>query len=58
MLHHLILMPVFHKANAKSTPGPAEWALTNSVCGCLTKVDLNKVNNKQDVKKLLPTVLA
>jgi hypothetical protein len=44
----LLISTFFYGAEAQTTISPLEKLLTDSICNCLAKVDLSKINSKQD----------
>ncbi|MBL4677448.1 MAG: hypothetical protein JKY70_14780 [Mucilaginibacter sp.] len=42
----LITAVLFLTVKAQTTPGPKEAAMTDSICNCLTKVDLKSIKDK------------
>jgi hypothetical protein len=44
----LINICCYYNAKAQATISPLEKALTDSICNCLVKVDIDKITNKQE----------
>jgi hypothetical protein len=54
LLLFLLASLLLYNAEAQiSQMGPVEKALTDSVCNCMTAVDLNKVSNKKDAMTVI-----
>src|SRR5450432_278202 len=46
ILLSVIVASIFNCAYSQTTPSPLEKAITDSVCNCLAKIDINKITGK------------